>query len=200
MRRSGVPSLWRMVSAVSWRTLTVPSGRTIRYSEFRVVAVTSCRSVGVHRCRSSGWTRSTKASTVPANVPGSIPMIRHDSSDHHRLPVAMSRSQLPTWAIRCAASRCWVWDGETSCIGPERCGLTPFARYDPNVPLADSGYASTMPINPNLVRVFKLLDPVEGRADGAWVFQYHGEDFLTNPGGGNAEPFSWNDQAHEVIG
>lgn len=57
-----------------------------------------------------------------------------------------------------------------------------------------------MPINPNLVRVFKLLDPVEGRADGAWVFQYHGEDFLTNPGGGNPEPFSWNDQAHEVIG
>lgn len=56
-----------------------------------------------------------------------------------------------------------------------------------------------MPINPNLVHVFKLLDPIEGRSDGAWVIQYHGEDFLTDPGGGHPEPFSWSDQAHEVI-
>jgi len=56
-----------------------------------------------------------------------------------------------------------------------------------------------MPINPNLVRVFRLLDPVEGRANGAWVIQYRGEDFLTDPGGGNPEPFSWSDQSHEVI-
>src|SRR5512141_3191741 len=56
-----------------------------------------------------------------------------------------------------------------------------------------------MPINPNLVRVFQLTDPIEGRPNGAWVFQYHGEDFLTDPGGGNAEPFSWNDQAHQPI-
>jgi hypothetical protein len=53
-----------------------------------------------------------------------------------------------------------------------------------------------VPINPNLVRTFQLVDAIEGRPDGAWVFQYHGEDFLTDPGGGNPEPFSWSDQAH----
>ncbi|MGZ8437798.1 MAG: hypothetical protein ACXWXR_04575, partial [Candidatus Limnocylindrales bacterium] len=47
--------------------------------------------------------------------------------------------------------------------------------------------------------VFQLIDPIEGRADGAWVIQYHGEDFLTDPGGGNPEPFSWSDQAHQAI-
>ena len=56
-----------------------------------------------------------------------------------------------------------------------------------------------MPINPNLVRVFQLLDPIESRPKGAWVFQYRGEDFLTDPGGGNPEPFSWNDQTHQAI-
>ncbi len=56
-----------------------------------------------------------------------------------------------------------------------------------------------MPINPNLVRVFQLIDPIEGRPNGAWVFQYHGEDFLTDPGGGNPEPFSWSDQAHQAL-
>lgn len=56
-----------------------------------------------------------------------------------------------------------------------------------------------MPINSNLVRVFQLTEPVEGRAGGAWVFRYHGEDVLTDPGGGNPEPFSWNDQAHQPI-
>ena len=56
-----------------------------------------------------------------------------------------------------------------------------------------------MPINPNLVRVFQLTEPVEGRAGGAWVIQYHGEDVLTDPGGGNPEPFSWSDQAHQAI-
>jgi hypothetical protein len=56
-----------------------------------------------------------------------------------------------------------------------------------------------MPINPNLVRVFQLTDAMDGRPNGAWVFQYHGEDFLTDPGGGNPEPFSWSDQAHQPI-
>ena len=56
-----------------------------------------------------------------------------------------------------------------------------------------------MPINPNLVRVFQLIDQVEGRPNGAWVIQYHGEDFLTDPGGGNAQPFSWSGQAHQAL-
>lgn len=56
-----------------------------------------------------------------------------------------------------------------------------------------------MPINPNLVHVRRLLDPIEGRSNGAWVFQYHGESFLTDPGGGNPEPFAWSDQAHEAV-
>ena len=56
-----------------------------------------------------------------------------------------------------------------------------------------------MPINPNLVHVFQLADPIEGRDSGAWVIQYHGEDFLTDPGGGDPEPFSWSGQAHQAI-
>ena len=56
-----------------------------------------------------------------------------------------------------------------------------------------------MPINPNLVHVYRLLDPIEGRATGAWVFQYHGESFLTDPDGGNTEPFAWSDQPHEAV-
>lgn len=57
-----------------------------------------------------------------------------------------------------------------------------------------------MPINPKLVHVFQLLDSIEGRPKGAWVFQYHGETFLTDPAGGNPEPFAWSDQPHEVMG
>jgi hypothetical protein len=56
-----------------------------------------------------------------------------------------------------------------------------------------------MPINPKLVHVFQLLDAVEGRAGGAWVFQYHGESFLTDPGGGNPEPLAWTDQPHQIL-
>jgi hypothetical protein len=57
-----------------------------------------------------------------------------------------------------------------------------------------------MPINPKLVHVYRLTDPIEARPKGAWVFQYHGESFLTDPDGGNPEPFAWSDQAHEALG
>lgn len=56
-----------------------------------------------------------------------------------------------------------------------------------------------MPINPKLVRVYRLTDAIEARPDGAWAIQYHGETFLTDVGGGNPEPFAWNDQPHEVV-
>jgi hypothetical protein len=56
-----------------------------------------------------------------------------------------------------------------------------------------------MPINPRLVHVYRLTDPIEGRADGAWVFQYHGESFVTDPNGGNPEPIGWSDQPHEPL-
>ena len=56
-----------------------------------------------------------------------------------------------------------------------------------------------MPINPKLVHVFRLTDPIEGRADGAWVFQYHGESFLTDPKGTNPEPLAWADQPHDLL-
>ena len=56
-----------------------------------------------------------------------------------------------------------------------------------------------MPINPKLVHVYKLSDTVEGRTAGAWVFQYHGESFLTDPDGANPEPFHWTDQPHEIV-
>jgi hypothetical protein len=56
-----------------------------------------------------------------------------------------------------------------------------------------------MPINPNLVHVYHLTDAIESRPNGAWVIQYHGESFLTDPGGGNPEPFAWNDQPHQVV-
>jgi hypothetical protein len=46
-----------------------------------------------------------------------------------------------------------------------------------------------MRINPRQVHVSLVLDPVEGRPDGAWVVQYRGETFLTDKGGGNPEPF-----------
>jgi hypothetical protein len=57
-----------------------------------------------------------------------------------------------------------------------------------------------MPISPKLVHVYQLTDPIEERPNGAWVFQYHGESFLTDPGGGNPEPFAWSDQPHQVLG
>lgn len=56
-----------------------------------------------------------------------------------------------------------------------------------------------MPINPKLVRVYRLTDAIEARPDGAWAIQYHGETFLTDVDGGNPEPFAWNDQPHEVV-
>ena len=56
-----------------------------------------------------------------------------------------------------------------------------------------------MPINPKLVHVDRLTDAVEGREKGAWVFQYHGESFLTGPDGTDPEPFAWNDQPHEPV-
>ena len=56
-----------------------------------------------------------------------------------------------------------------------------------------------MPINPNLVHVYQLTDALEGREKGAWVFQYHGESFVTDPDGANAEPFVWADQPHTVL-
>jgi hypothetical protein len=56
-----------------------------------------------------------------------------------------------------------------------------------------------MPINPKLVHAYRLTDPIEARPEGAWVLQYHGESFLTDPGGGNPEPFAWNDPPHEVL-
>ena len=56
-----------------------------------------------------------------------------------------------------------------------------------------------MPINSKLVHVARLTDPIEGRADGAWLIQYHGQSFVTDVGGANAEPFHWKDQAHEPV-
>jgi hypothetical protein len=57
-----------------------------------------------------------------------------------------------------------------------------------------------MPINPKLVHVYRLSDPVDGRPDEAWVFQYHGESFVTGPGGADPAPFAWSDQPHEALG
>ena len=56
-----------------------------------------------------------------------------------------------------------------------------------------------MPINPKLVHVYTLSDPVADREAGAWVFQYHGESFVTDPDGANPEPFAWADQPHEDV-
>ena len=56
-----------------------------------------------------------------------------------------------------------------------------------------------MPINPKLVHVYQLIDPIEARPKGAWVFQYHGESFVTDPDGGTPEPFAWADQPHQVL-
>jgi hypothetical protein len=56
-----------------------------------------------------------------------------------------------------------------------------------------------MPINSRLVRIYQLTDTIEGRPNGAWAIQYHGETFLTDPGGANPEPFAWSDQSHQVL-
>jgi hypothetical protein len=56
-----------------------------------------------------------------------------------------------------------------------------------------------MPINPKLVRISRLLDPVDGRPDGAWVITYHGQAFLTDIGGGDPAPFAWHDQPHGTV-
>lgn len=56
-----------------------------------------------------------------------------------------------------------------------------------------------MAISPRLVRVYLLLDPMEGRPDGAWVIEYHGQSFLTDKGGGNPEPFVWSGQPRQVV-
>ncbi len=56
-----------------------------------------------------------------------------------------------------------------------------------------------MAINPKLVRVFLLLDPLAGRPNGACVIQYRREAFVTDPGGDNPEPFAWHGQPVQVI-
>ncbi len=56
-----------------------------------------------------------------------------------------------------------------------------------------------MPINPKLVHVYQLADPIEARPNGAWVFQYRGESFVTDPGGGNPLPFAWSDPPHQAL-
>ena len=53
---------------------------------------------------------------------------------------------------------------------------------------------SHVTINSKLVRVYQLVDPVVGRPDGAWMIEYRGQAFVTDPGGGNPEPFAWSDQ------
>jgi hypothetical protein len=56
-----------------------------------------------------------------------------------------------------------------------------------------------MRIDPRLVRASRLLDPVAGREEGAWVFEYRGQAFLTDPGGGNPEPFVSTGQPRQPI-
>ena len=56
-----------------------------------------------------------------------------------------------------------------------------------------------MAITPNLVHVYQLAEPVEGRPDGAWVIEYRGQAFLTDPGGGNPAPFTWSGQERRTI-
>jgi len=46
-----------------------------------------------------------------------------------------------------------------------------------------------MRINPRQVHASLVLDPVDGRPDGAWVIRYRGEAYLIDKGGGNPEPF-----------
>ena len=58
---------------------------------------------------------------------------------------------------------------------------------------------SDVAINPRLVRVYLLLDPIEGRPNGAWVIQYRRQAFLIDQGGGNPEPFVRGSQPMEVV-
>jgi hypothetical protein len=60
-------------------------------------------------------------------------------------------------------------------------------------------HAVPVTINAKHVRIHQLVDPVEARPGGAWVFEHHGQAFLTDAGGGNPEPFSWGDQARLPI-
>lgn len=58
---------------------------------------------------------------------------------------------------------------------------------------------SAVAINPRLVRVYLLLDPIEGRQDGAWMIRYRNESFLTDTGGGNPEPFIGSDPPMRAV-
>ncbi len=58
---------------------------------------------------------------------------------------------------------------------------------------------SRMAVNSKLVRIYLLTDPVEGRPDGAWMIEYRGQAFVTDPGGGNPESFAWSGQAREPV-
>jgi hypothetical protein len=60
-------------------------------------------------------------------------------------------------------------------------------------------HAVAVTINAKLVHVYQLTDPVEGRQTGAWVIEYRGQAYLTDPGGGSPEPFTWADQARQPI-
>lgn len=58
---------------------------------------------------------------------------------------------------------------------------------------------SDVAIKPRLVRVYVLLDPIEGRQNGAWVIEYRRRAFLTDKRGGNPEPFVWGSQPRQVV-
>ena len=58
---------------------------------------------------------------------------------------------------------------------------------------------AAMAVNPSLVRVYALLDPVEGRPNGAWVIQYRQQAFLMDKGGGNPEPFTSSGQPIQIV-
>jgi hypothetical protein len=60
-------------------------------------------------------------------------------------------------------------------------------------------HAVGVAVNSRLVRAYQLVDPIEGRPDGAWVVEYRGQAFLTDPGGGNPEPFTWSGQDRRAI-
>jgi hypothetical protein len=58
---------------------------------------------------------------------------------------------------------------------------------------------SGVAIKRRLVRVYVLLDPIEGRQNGAWVIQYRRQAFMIDKGGGNQEPFVWGSQSMQVV-